>query len=386
MVARLLAALALVSLIVTGLERSLPGRELRDFGSFIASAAAGARGENPYGVYPLTFHVVAPGFDVWNPNLNPPLSVVFFRAFERFDTAYAFRLWWSISLVCYAAAVLLLAHRYGARAHWLLVVWAFAHAGLWDTLWLGQLYLPLVLVVVASWLLLDMQRPFGAGALIGIVIAIKPNFLVWPALLLLARHWRAPATAVLVAAVLTLLPMLTHGTGLYREWAQVIVADGSRGAFLTNASLPGLMQRSGLAPMGALLSVAALASAALWSFRRRPPMLEASAVGLALGIAASPIAWVHYTLFLLPVFFRGKGSPMLTGAAALLVIPVPFVLHFLDAPLWQQASIGSAYNWAVLCCLGGLAMNEAYRPRLSVATRTPALASRPPLMRTRDGA
>ena len=364
MTVRLLAALALVTLIVTGLERALPGRDLRDFGSFIASAAASARGENPYGVYPLTFHVVARGFDVWNPNLNPPASIVFFRIFERLDPAYAFRLWWSISLVCYAAAVLLLARRYGARAHWLIILWAFAHAGVWDTLWLGQLYLPILLIVVASWLLLDAQRPLSAGVLIGIVIAIKPNFLVWPALLLLARHWRAPTIAVLVAALLTLLPLLTHGTNIYREWVQVIASDSTRGAFLTNASLPGLLQRLGVRPMGALLSGAALVGAALWSFRRRPPTLEASAVGLAVGIAASPIAWVHYTLFLLPVFFRGfrgKAAPMLTVAAALLVIPVPFVLRFLDAPLWQQGSIGSAYNWAVLCCLGALAINAAYR-------------------------
>ena len=351
MAARLVAALALVVLIVTGLERSLPGPDLRDFGSFIASATAGSRGQNPYGVYPLTFHVVVRGFDVWNPNLNPPISVVFFRLFERLQPGYAFRLWWSISLVCYAAAVLLLARRYGARANWLLIVWAFAHAGVWDTLFLGQLYLPLALMVIASWLLLDMDRPLSAGLLMGIVVACKPNFLAWPALLLLSRHWRAPATAAAVAAMLTLLPVVTVGTDVYRQWLQVIVSDDTRAAFLTNASIPGFMQRLGLRPLGALLSAGALIGAAAWSFRRRPSPLDASAVGIAVGIAASPIAWVHYTLFLLPVLFRRTATPMLTVAAALLVIPVPVTLLFVDAPLWQQATIGSVYNWAVLCCL-----------------------------------
>src|SRR5829696_47727 len=159
MIRRLLLLLTLTAIIITGLERSLPTADLRDFGSFIASAKAGTHGQNPYGVYPLTFHVVLPGFDVWNPNLNPPISVLFFRWFERLDPARAFRLWWSLSLLCYVAAVLLLARHYGSRVHWIVPLWAFAHAGLWDTLFLGQLYLPLVLMVVGAWVLLDDNRP-----------------------------------------------------------------------------------------------------------------------------------------------------------------------------------------------------------------------------------
>jgi len=373
MVRRLLLTAVLAGIIVTGLERSLPSGDLRDFGSFLASASAGASGKDPYGVYPLTFHVVVPGFDVWNPNLNPPVSVVFFRLFDRLDTGYAFRLWWSVSVLCYVAAIVLLGRRYDARRHWLVPLWAFAHAGLWDTLFLGQLYLPLVLMVAGSWLLLDMKRPLGAGVLMGIVIAFKPNLLVWPVLLVLARHWRAPAAAAVTATALILIPIATNGVDVYRQWLHVILSDDTRAAFLTNASFPGFAQRLGVGPVGALLAIGALAVGAGWAWRHSPEPLGASALGITLGIAASPIAWVHYTLFLLPVFFAQGPSRMLTGAAVLLVIPVPVVLHFLDTSLWEQGTIGSAYNWAVLLCLGGFAIEAASRPALSLARRSAVL-------------
>src|SRR5690606_17800790 len=121
----------------------LPSGELRDFGSFIASGRAGAAGQDPYGIYPLTFHVVLPGFDVWNPNLNPPVSVPLFGYLGRADPQRAFRAWWSVLLACYLVTIALLIRRYGDRRGWLLALWSLSLAGLWDTLALGQIYLPL---------------------------------------------------------------------------------------------------------------------------------------------------------------------------------------------------------------------------------------------------
>lgn len=348
---RLIAAAFLLVVIVDGAQRSLPSRELRDFGSFIASARAGIEGADPYAIHPLTFHVVVPGFDVWNPNLNPPISVLLFRPFTAAAPHEAFLWWWGISLVCYVLAVALLVRRYGEKDRPLLTLWALAAAGFWDTLALGQIYLPLVLATVIVWLLLERGRTAAAGLLIGCIVAVKPNFAAWPAVLLLAGHLRAPLTAFAVAAILSTIPLLTHGSAIYRQWASVILADESRTAFLTNASIPGLAARAGIQAAGMIAAVAVLAMVAGWAFRRKPSPLEASAVGMVAGIAASPIAWVHYTLLLLPVFFRWHRSPALVAAAILLVVPVAFVLRYLDAALWRQATIGSSYNWAVILCL-----------------------------------
>ena len=196
--------------------------------------------------------------------------------------------------------------------------------------------------------------------MIGCIVAIKPNFAAWPAVLLLAGHLRAPLTAFVVAAILSTIPLLTHGSAIYTQWAGVILADESRTAFLTNASIPGLAARVGVPAAGMIAAVAVLAIVAAWAFRSKPSPLEASAIGMVAAIAASPIAWVHYTLLLLPVFFRWTRSTWLLPAAMLLVVPVPVVLRFLDAPLWQQGTIGSVYNWAVILCL------VRYRPSAGV--------------------
>ena len=358
MTSRILLALCLAVLIVDGVRRARPVGELRDFGSFIASGRAAAEGKNPYGVHPLTFHVVLPGFDVWNPNLNPPVSVPAFQWLGRFDPEGTFRAWWAVSLFCYLAAVWLLVRRYGPGRSWLLPLWALALAGVWDTLALGQIYLPLVLAAVGAWLLLDSGRHIAAGVLIGVVIAVKPNFAVWPVLLLLAGHARAPLTAAGTAVLLSIVPLLTHGALVYRQWVTLILSDTGRAAFLTNASVPGLAQRLDAAAAGMIISALLLVALAVWARRRRPGWLQASALGIVGGIVASPIAWVHYTLFLLPVFFSRRWSPALATAALLLTVPVFVVLGFLEAPLWQQVTAGSVYNWAVLLCAGAIAAAE----------------------------
>jgi len=353
MVWRWLAAACLLLVVVDGVQRSLPTGELRDFGSFVASANAAARGENPYGIHPLTFHVVLPNFDVWNPNLNPPVSVLLFQPFRLTAPQQVFRWWWGVSLVSYLLTLALVIRNHRGSDTWLRALWALALAGFWDTLALGQIYMPLVLAATASWSLLRSGRHVAAGVLIGIVIAVKPNFAVWPAVLFLAGHPRAPLTAFATAAALAVLPLITHGVQIYRQWFEVLLADEHRLAFLTNASMPGLAYRLGHAGAGAIAGAALLAAAGVWAVWQKPAPLRASACGMLAAIAASPIAWVHYTLFLLPVFFSSRMSPVLFGSATLLVIPVAVVLRFLDAPIWQQLTIGSAYNWAVLLCLIG---------------------------------
>lgn len=336
---------------------SWPTGELRDFGSFVASGRAAGEGANPYGIHPLTFHVALPGFEVWNPNLNPPISVPVFQLFARVDPATGFTVWWIISLGCYLVTVALLSRAYAGRQAWLHAGWALALAGFWDTLALGQIYLPLVLATAGAWLLLDRGRPAAAGVLIGMVVAVKPNFAVWPALLLLSGHAAAPLAAAATIVLLSALPAVLYGPEIYRQWFGLLMSDTGRGAFLTNASLPGLAQRMDLGAAGTMTSMALLILLATWALRRKPGRLEASAFGICGGIIASPIAWVHYTLFLLPVFFSRRWNPLLALAAVLLAVPVPWALSTLGADGWQQLTLGSVYSWAVLLGAAGLGLD-----------------------------
>jgi hypothetical protein len=359
-------ALGLASLLViwTELPRALPGGNLWDFGSFVASARAAREGLNPYGIYPLTLHVSFPGFEAWNPNLNPPISALLFRLFDLADPHVSFRIWWGISVLTYGATVLLLLRRGPRPERLVLFLWAFALAGFWDTLVLGQIYLPLVLAGTTAWLLLERGEGGWAGVLIGLVVAMKPNFLVWPALLFLSGY-RIPALAcIATAAAISAIPLVVMGPEVYRQWFELIASDRDRAAFLTNASLAGLTARIGSPTLGLVLGLGLLAASALWAIRRRPTVTHASAVGLILGLLASPIAWIHYTLFLLPVFVTRWHVQGTRLVALLLIVPVPFIIDQFGKPAWVQATLGSIYNWALVLCLIVLFMHErAYAQR-----------------------
>jgi hypothetical protein len=304
-------------------------------------------------------HVVLPGFDSFNPNLNPPVSALLFRVFDVADPQASLRVWWTISVGCYLAALVLLVGRCGARRAVLIALPALALAGFWDTLFLGQIYLPLVLAAVAAWLLLERGQGAAAGVLIGLVVAMKPNFLVWPVLLLLSRHYRPALVAFGVAAAISAVPLLAMGPEVYRQWFELIASDRERAAFLTNASLTGLAARAGMSVVGLVLSAALLVALAAWALVRRPAALRASAFGLLASVFASPIGWIHYTLFLLPVFVRGWSSRAMRAVVLLLMVPVPFVVDQLGTSTLNQLTVGSVYGWALLLCLAVLVAEPA---------------------------
>jgi hypothetical protein len=337
---------------------------LWDFGSFVASGRAASEGLNPYGVYPLTLRVELPGFESWNPNLNPPISALLFQAFDVDDPYVTYQVWRWISVVAYAAAILLLVGRIGSRVEALVItVWAFALAGFWDTLFLGQIYLPLVSAGIAAWLLLERGAGLWAGLLIGIVVAMKPNFLVWPVLLFLSGHHRAATAVFVTAGAISLIPLLIYGPEVYRQWFELVAADGSRALFLTNGSFAGLAARAGVPSLGLVLGFLLLAGLAAWALWRRPDVLTVSAMALLASILASPLGWIHYTLFLLPVIVRHWHKPDMRIVALLLIIPVPLIIDQLGKSAWIQLTTGSVYGWSLVLCLAILIADEWRRIR-----------------------
>jgi hypothetical protein len=347
-----LLAAAAAQVIPGEMRRVASDHGLWDFGAFIASARAAAEGLDPYGVYPLTPHVVFPGFEAWNPNLNPPVSALLFRAFDIGEPENSFRVWFWISACCYAGTVALLLWRYarGVDAV-LLTIWMFGLAGFWDTLYLGQIYVPLLLLAVGAWLLLEKRQDVAAGVLIGLVVAMKPNFLVWPVLLFLAGSYRPPIVAGATAAVVSLVPLIHFGPEVYHQWLTLVANDGDRAFFLTNASLSGFTARAGMNQAGLVLSIGLLLALAAWAFWKRPGIMKVSSAALVASVFASPLGWVHYTLFLLPMMLHHRTQPLTWAAAALLVIPVSAVLGYFGRPLIEQLTYGSVYGWAVLLCL-----------------------------------
>lgn len=344
--------------IMSEFPRIAYGDGLWDFGSFVASGRAAADGLNPYGVYPLTLHVELPGFESWNPNLNPPISALLFQLFDVAEPQETLRMWRWISIAFYAAAIALLVRRYWNAQSLILGVLAFALAGFWDTLFLGQIYLPLVFAAVAAWLLLEKGQAVAAGILIGLVVSLKPNFLVWPALLFLSGY-RLPALAsVATAAIISAVPMAIYGPEVYRQWIELVAFDGARAIFLTNASLLGLATRAGVPALGMIAGVLLLGLLSIWAYWLRPQEMAASALGILAALLASPLGWIHYTLFLLPVFWAYWHKLPMRIVALLLIVPVPFIIAQFTKASWVQLTLGSLYGWALVLCLGTLISSE----------------------------
>lgn len=354
-VAMLILAIAAIYTIAAEIPRMAGDRDLWDFGAFLASGRAAGEGLDPYGIYPpLTPHVSFPGFEVWNPNLNPPVSALLFQAFDMGEPRQVRQIWVLISAACYVASVALLLQRYGAGPERIvLALWALGLAGFWDTLFLGQIYLPLLLLAVGAWLLLERDRALLAGVLIGVLVAIKPNFLVWPVLLFLAGHRRPALVSLGVAAGISLVPLVAFGPGIYRDWFALVASDGDRAAFLTNASLAGLAARAGLPEeAGRILGAALLLALAGWALLRRPEVERVGAFALLASVMAAPVGWIHYTLFLLPVLMHYWHRPAIWVVAGLLTVPVPVIIAQFWAPPLAQLTLGSAYGWALVLCLG----------------------------------
>jgi hypothetical protein len=355
-------ALALLAVWAISVEmpRVLPEHGLWDFGAFVASGRAAASGLDPYGIYPpLTPHVVFPGFESWNPNLNPPISALLFQVFDQADPVFAFGVWRWISVGCYATTVLLLLRRYSSGPQALLLgIWAAGLAGFWDTLYLGQIYTPLVLFAVIAWLQLERGNAVVAGIMIGLLVSMKPNFLVWPVLLFLAGYRLPSLVTVATGAVVAAIPVLVFGPQIYIDWLRLVASDGDRAVFLTNASFSGLAARAGLPLLGSIAGGVLLLGLAVWAYRRRPGVVEISSFGLLAALLASPLGWIQYTLFLLPVLLHHRDRPWAFIAAVLLTIPVPFVLSSFGASPLVQLTTGSVYGWALVLLLVGLIMER----------------------------
>jgi hypothetical protein len=306
-----------------GLNLSWPHPDRQqDLWSFVGAGRAAATGLDPYGRYSLPVGataVLAP------PNLNPPLSIVFFQPLAAIAPEAAPWVWYGLSIGVYLATLLVLARAYPEHQPWQRLGWALILAAPWFTLMMGQIYLFLLALAAGAWLLLRAQRPILAGVLIGLLVAIKPQFVVWPLLLLAAGHAVAGLAALVAAALVSLLPALLYGPGIYSQW--LAWSDGVPLGSLWNVSLTAAVAR--LVPaslagiVGPALGVLLLVALALDVRRRRASVGAVSELAVLLTLLISPVTWLAYTVLLVPVVFaRRNWGPALLAAVVLLSLPV----------------------------------------------------------------
>ncbi|MFZ5822131.1 MAG: glycosyltransferase family 87 protein [Chloroflexota bacterium] len=307
--------------------------QLGDFGSFIASGLFLKDGKNPYSTTsPLIFEVFFPRVNAGGkmPNLNPPISLLAFEWISTGDPIVTVNIWRLLSLLLYVASFLLLANEYKPSP--LRTLWAFALAGLWHTIGLGQIYTLLLLLTTLAWLSSRRNQFVATGIFIGLLVSIKPNFILWVLLLASQKNWKSVLGASLAIIICAAIPLARMSPEVYSQWLEAAQVDSHVLMMPGNSSLLGLTSRMGIPQVGAILGLLFLGITFLAVYRSRDitPNPEAlNSTGVFLSLLISPISWVGYTILTLPYFLsqRRWGYSTLI-AAAILTLPFNFTMYF----------------------------------------------------------
>ena len=363
----------IILLNIVGLQPALRG--LLDFGSFIAAGREAAAGGNPYRAdSPLVYTVESSdtGQRLPSPNLNPPVSVLFFWGLAQVEPLRAVSGWRWISALFFAGGIIALGWWYQRFTTPVRIVWAVCLAGIWNTLALGQIYAPLFLATIGAWLLMEKGRSLLAGILLGFLIAIKPNFLLWLLLLAVAGQTRTVLSAAGTGMVLSLLPISVLGAQVYRQWLDALQDYPALGLTIAgNSSLQSLAARLGVEQLGIVLSLTLAGAVLVYMYRRRTSLdLHAiNSVGIISSILISPFSWPGYTVLTLPILLaRPRWNWLEKAAAACLVFPYLLILYFFRDSAFHSILFGWLYGWGLLLLLAGTMLEpRSHQPEPSSA-------------------
>ncbi len=338
---------------------------LMDFGSFYASGLKADNGENPYDpnseyIFDINFSRVGAGGKMMN--LNPPISVVAFRILSYFDPNQSLIIWQVVSAILYASTVITLGWVYKLNITPTKIIWAFTLAAFWHTLVLGQIYVLLLLFTALGWIFLQKGKYIPAGIAIGLVVAIKPNFVIWPIFLLASGYYITFLASAVSSLVVSLIPIIFYGPTIYFQWMEASTLRLETLIMPGNNSIVGLTARFQNLNIGIALSVIAVAALLIFSKLKTSNNVEhserISALGILASLLASPISWTGYTILLLPIFFSlKKWTFPVTISAAILSIPFAIVLQLFQTSFVNFVLFGWLYGWAILLLLLGSILN-----------------------------
>lgn len=336
--------------------------DLLDFGSFYASGLNLRNGENPYGAnseYVLDIDFPRVGAGGKMINLNPPISAMAFGLISEFDPHQAFKTWQVTSAILFTCVIFILTAFYKQNVAPIIFIWSFAWAGFWQTLILGQIYVFLLLFVVLGWVLIQRKSYILGGLAIGVVVAIKPNFIIWPIFLMASGHALPFLAAAVSSLLISLIPVLFYGVQIYQQWLEASALRLGTVILPGNSSIVGLTARFQNITAGVVISIVLICTLLYFLGQKAPirsePLEYVSALGIIASILASPISWVGYTLFLLPFFFSLKRWTLpAILSAAILSFPFIFVLKLWQTSFTHFVIFGWFYGWGLIVLLGVL--------------------------------
>jgi len=343
---------------------------LADFGSFIASGRLANMGKNPYSIeYPLVFKVDfgKNGPSGIAPNLNPPISVLLFQWISKFNAHDSMVVWRFFTFTLMFITIYFLHKEYPlpGTTGFIRFFWALCFAGFWHTIELGQIYAILFFLTTSAWILNNKDKKMLAGIFIGFAIAIKPNLIIWAILLLATKNWKVIISAFISGLFLSIIPILTSGFNIYKQWIECIANYGNALLdFPANNSFQGLTVRFGSIDAGIYLGIVLLLVILVIVYKKHVNKNIINGLGMAASLLISPIAWSGYTLLFMPLFFIiKKWNLSLSIAASILVIPVFIILKIFNINPLTNIIFGWFYGWSILLIVYWLIKNSIQQPR-----------------------
>ncbi|MDQ3006209.1 MAG: DUF2029 domain-containing protein [Chloroflexota bacterium] len=336
---------------------------LLDFGSFISAGKAAQEGKNPYTTdSPLVFQVESQNTDqtLSSPNLNPPVSIIFFRPLADIDPSKAVSAWRVISAVMFVAGVFILARSYPKFTNPIRILWAFNLAGFWNTIALGQIYAPVFLLAIGVWIFTEKGYSKLAGIMLGIIIAIKPNFIFWLLLLGFAGQITTIFSAAATVLLLSLWPVALFGPQIYQQWLTALSNYPSIGLLIAgNSSLQSLSARFGSAIPGIVMSVFLFGVSLYLARRNKYSPTKINTLGIAGSLLISPFSWAGYTILTLPILFsKSRWNWLHLLAAVILAFPYLLILYLFQKSLFNSVLFGWLYGWGLLLMLVESIINQ----------------------------
>ncbi|MFF4255266.1 glycosyltransferase 87 family protein [Streptomyces sp. NPDC001663] len=254
-----------------------------------------------------------------------------------------------------------------------------------DTFSFGQVNLLLLALVLTDAWLLRTGRDRWAGVGIGLAAAIKLTPAVFIGLLLLARRWRAAATATAVTGAATAFAAWVAPDASRFYWTRALWDTNRVGRldYVSNQSLQGILARLG-EPDRTMWAAAVLLVLAVWAYRthRALTLGDWPAAFALTGLAAclvSPITWVHHLVWLLPSFavLIRAGHPRIAGALYAVLCTSVVWLWFHDASGIDGFLGSNIYAWITLGLLLWLPTGQLSTGRTPLTRNTSATAPAP---------
>ena len=148
----------------------------------------------------------------------PPPTAFILLPFVGFDALTAKRIWLIFNLLLIVPIILLMSRIIGLSVPMSLLLFLLSGMALVNNLYLGQMYLLLLLILLTSYFLVLKGYASSTGFFLGTGIAIKYFPLVFIPTLISERRWKTLLSTFLVSLILNILAFIILGSKVYADF------------------------------------------------------------------------------------------------------------------------------------------------------------------------